>query len=117
MAIERPDPRVPMNTDRLPKLLALLEADPTDTFCLYGVAQEHVKRGEPAEALRWFEKTIAADPDHAYAWFHKAKTLHGLGQRQQAVEALRHGLAAAQRSGDGKAIGEIEGWLEDLGAA
>jgi tetratricopeptide (TPR) repeat protein len=106
-----------MTIDRLARLLAMLDAEPRDTFCLYGVAQEHVKRGAPEEALRWFEKTIEIDPDHAYAWFHKAKVLSGTGRTPEAVAALRQGLAAARRSGDGKAIGEIEGWLEELNAA
>jgi len=106
-----------MAVERLARLMAMLEADPRDTFCLYGVAQEHVKRGALAEALAWFEKTLEVDPDHAYAWFHKAKVLSGSGRTQEAIAALRSGLAAARRSSDGKAIGEIEGWLEELGAA
>lgn len=103
-------------TDRLGRLLAMVEQDPRDTFCLYGVAQEHVKRGDTAQALAWFDRTLGVDPNHAYAWFHKAKVLHGAGRREEAIAALRSGLDAARRSGDGKAIGEIEGWLEDLGA-
>jgi tetratricopeptide (TPR) repeat protein len=103
-----------MSSDRLAKLLKLLDADPRDTFCLYGVAQEHVKRGDSKEALEWFDRTLAIDPDHSYAWFHRAKVQHAAGGTAEAIDSLRQGLAAARRVGDGKAISEIEGWLEEL---
>lgn len=103
-------------SDRLAKLLKMLELDPRDTFCLYGVAQEHVKRGDSREALAWFDRTLAVDPDHAYAWFHRAKVQHAAGGTADAIGSLRQGLAAARRVGDGKAISEIEGWLEELEA-
>lgn len=103
-----------MAADRLAALMKMLEHEPDDTFCLYGVAQEHVRRGDLAQALEWFDRTIAIDPGHAYAWFHKAKTLDAAGDRAAAGAALRNGLAAAQRAGDGKAASEIAGYLEEM---
>lgn len=104
-----------MPVDRLAALMTMLEREPNDAFCLYGVAQEHVRRGDLAQAIAWFDRTIEVDRDHAYAWFHKAKTLDAAGDRAGAASTLREGLAAAQRSGDGKAASEIGGYLEELG--
>ncbi|MFO0782695.1 MAG: hypothetical protein U0636_03335 [Phycisphaerales bacterium] len=101
-------------TDRLRKLLALLEKDPHDAFCLYGVAQEHASAGRHEEALAWFDRTIAADPTSAYAFFHKARSQEALGQRPEAVETLRQGKAAAMRGQDNHALAEIQGYLDEL---
>ena len=32
-------------SDRLAQLMRMLETDPSDAFCLYGIAQEHAKAG------------------------------------------------------------------------
>lgn len=101
-------------TGRLDALLRMLEADPHDAFCLYGVAQEHARAGRLEEAVAWFGRTIASDPSHAYARFHQAKALEGLGRVPEALTALREGLQAARASGDGKAAGELASYLDEL---
>lgn len=94
--------------------MRMLEADPHDAFCLYGVAQEHARAGRLEEAVSWFARTIQADPSHAYARFHQAKALEGLGRVEQAMAALREGLQAARTAGDGKAAGELASYLDEL---
>jgi Flp pilus assembly protein TadD len=101
--------------DRMAALRRMLEHEPDDAFCLYGIAQEHMKRGEPREAVAYFDRAAAADPDHAYAHFHKAKALDGLGDRDGAMAALRAGLAVARRTGDAKAQSEIAAMVDSLG--
>ena len=68
-------PPAPGAGDRLARLLALLESEPGDAFCLYGVAQEHARAGRHEEALAWYDRSLAADPDSGYAYFHKARSL------------------------------------------
>lgn len=99
---------------RLEKLLALSEAEPDDAFCLYAIAQEHLRLGSPEPALAFFERAIAADPDHAYAHFHRGRTLADLGRLAEARSQLAKGLEAANATGDGKAAGEIAALLEML---
>jgi predicted Zn-dependent protease len=101
---------------RLQKLLRMLEAEPGDAFCLYAIAQEHLRLGAPEEALAWFDRTIAADPAHAYAHFHAAKMLEQLGRIGDARRMLDAGRATATRSGDAKAASEIAGYLDTLPA-
>jgi tetratricopeptide (TPR) repeat protein len=110
-----PDP-APAAANRLQKLLALVEQDPSDAFCLYGVALEKAKMAEHESAVEWFDRALAADPDSAYAFFHKARSLVELGRRDQAVLTLQSGLAAATRSRDSHGHAEIEGFLDELGA-
>lgn len=102
-------------SSRLQKLQRLLAAEPNDPFCLYGIAQEHAKLGEIEPALEWYDRTVAADPGHAYARFHKARLLEGLGRIDEARTTLREGLEAARGAGDAKAMSEIAGALEALG--
>ena len=106
--------RKPDRTDRLATLLAMLEREPGDAFCLYGIAQEHAARGAHAEAIAWFDRTIAADPAQGYAFFHKARSLESLGRIPEAVAVLRDGIAAAQRGGDRHAVSELTAFLDEL---
>lgn len=99
---------------RLESLMRLLEKDPSDAFCLYGVAQEHASAGRLEEAVAWFHRTIAADPTHAYARFHLAKALERAGDLPAAVSALQEGLRVARASGDAKAANELAGYLDEL---
>jgi tetratricopeptide (TPR) repeat protein len=92
----------------------MLAQDPSDAFCLYGVAQEHASAGRLDEAVAWFRKTIAADPGHAYARFHLAKALERMEDLDGAVAALREGLQVARAAGDAKAANELAGYLDEL---
>lgn len=94
--------------------MRMLERDPSDAFCLYGVAQEHASAGRLDEAVAWFRKTIDADPGHAYARFHLAKALERQDDVAGAVTALREGLQVARATGDAKAANELAGYLDEL---
>ena len=100
--------------DRIAQLNSILKADPKDTFCLYGLAMEYAKAGQSAQAIEFFDRTIALDPDYHYAYFHKAKTLEEMGEVEAARTTLRAGLQQAQTSGEVKAANEIAGLLDEL---
>ena len=94
--------------------MRMLAQDPSDAFCLYGVAQEHASAGRFDEACAWFRKTIVADPRHAYARFHLAKALERMDDVNGAVTALREGLQVARANGDAKAANELAAYLDEL---
>ncbi len=97
-----------MTTDRLEKLMALLEAEPEDTFCTYGIAMEYVKLNDHEQALHWLDRTLAIDPGYAYAYYQKGRILAMLDQREEARAVLTRGLEAAVASGDQKAHQELQ---------
>ena len=103
-----------MGPDRLASLMAMLEGDPRDAFCLYGVAQEHAKADRLDEAIRWFERLLQVEPTHAYGHFHLAKVLERAGRLSDATEVLQRGLTAARGTGDAKAANEIAGYLDEI---
>ena len=101
-------------TDRLTQLKALLEKDPADPFCLYSIAFEYAKRGDTASAIAYFDRTIDADADYCYAYYHKAKVQKAMGDAQGALATLRKGMQQAQTTGDAKAVAEITTLLESM---
>jgi tetratricopeptide (TPR) repeat protein len=109
------DPQPAAGTgDRLARLLEMLEREPGDAFCLYGIAQEHARAGRHAEALGWYDRALASDPAYCYAYFHKARSLEELDRAEDACATLRTGIDAARRAGDSHALGEMRGYLDQL---
>lgn len=96
------------------QLERLLVTDPTDTFVLYGLAQEHAKAGETDRAVSYYDRVIAIDPHYHYAYFHKARALEEAGRDEEAAATLRAGLDRARTAGDAQAVSEIAGYLDQL---
>lgn len=102
---------------RLAKLESLLIADPRDTFTLYALAQEHAKACDWARAIEFYDRTLAVDSAYCYAYFHKAKAQAALGDAAGAQATVAAGLAAAQRTGDPKALNELASLQMELEGA
>jgi len=100
--------------DRIAQLKTMLEKDPGDSFCLYGLGMEYAKLGQHREAAAWFDRAIEADPDHSYTYFHKARSLQAAGDLAGAAETLKTGMRRAKVVGDAKAVGEIGAYLDEL---
>ena len=98
-------------SDRLTKLLAMLDRQPGDPFTLYAVALEHKKGGDAEQALTFLDQTIQFDPGYCYAYFQKGQILEAT-DLDAAKEAYRAGIAAATRKGDAHARSELEGALQ-----
>ena len=103
-----------MTDDRLAKLMSLLDQEPDDAFCLYGIAQEHASRGDDEEALDWYRRAAEADPNDGYIHFHHARSLDRLGRRTEALDAIRRGQQVADAAGDAHARAELDALLEEL---
>jgi tetratricopeptide (TPR) repeat protein len=101
-------------SDRLAQLEKLLEREPTDPFLLYGVAMEHKKAGRTADAIEFFDRTIAADAGYCYAFYQLGQTYEQMGDVARAKKAYEDGIAAARVKGDDHALSEIEGALSML---
>jgi len=97
--------------EQLEKLLA---SDPRDPFVLYGLAQEHARKGDQARAVQFYDRCLEADPRYCYAYFHKAKALEAAGRAADAIATLKAGLAAAREARDQHALSEIQGYLDEL---
>lgn len=103
----------------MPTVVQLLHAigvDPDDPFLHYALAQELAKgnAGSQAAAVEAYDRCLALDPAYCYAYFHKAKVLEALGRLPDAKAALTLGVSHATRVGDGKALGELSGYLHSI---
>jgi len=103
-----------MSEDRLAQLTAMLETSPDDAFCLYGLAHEYTKRGDAAQAIQYFDRTIEIDPDQCYAYYHKARVLDDEGRTDAARTAARLGADRARVCGDAHALSELHALLDEL---
>lgn len=92
----------------------LLELEPDDPFMLYALATDHAKEAEHESAVEWFAKTIAADADYVYAYYHQARSLEALDRIEEAKATLDTGLEAAKRVSDAKGISEINHYRTSL---
>jgi tetratricopeptide (TPR) repeat protein len=101
-------------TDRINQLRNLLESQPDDTFCLYGIAMEYAKAGQHERAIAHFDLTTEIDPDYCYAYYHKARCLLDAGKDHEAATTLATGLQHARDCGDVHAESEIAALLTDL---
>ncbi len=99
---------------RFDKLMSLFESDPTDAELPYMIAQEHARAGEHDHAVAWYDRCLEIEPEHHYAYFHKARSLDALGRLDDARAALREGARRAQSAGEAKAHSELSGYLEQI---
>lgn len=99
--------------DRVTTLRAMLEADPTNHFVRYGLAQEFVKNGDDSEALEEFRRILAVNPDYQAAYFHAGKALERLGRSEEARSVYTQGIQASFRTGDLHARSELEAALAE----
>jgi len=99
---------------RLEQLQKMLEREPNDTFLLYGIAMEHKKSGDDKTALQMLEKVLQIEPGHGYAYYQRGQIMEMSGDLSGAKQAYTDGIAAAVKSGDTHARGELEGALSQL---
>lgn len=101
---------------RLAFLEALLSSGKADSFARYALALEYEKGQRVDEAIATFDGLRAADPEYLPMYYMAGRLLSTAGQRSRAIEWLEAGAALAERKGDGKAHGEIEGLLVEVRA-
>jgi len=100
--------------DKIAALTEILQLDPTNAFARYGLAMEHIARGNPDAALAEFDTLIAHSPNYVPAYQMSAQTFAKLGRIDAALTRLDAGIAAAGRTGNGHALAEMQALRDDL---
>ena len=88
--------------------------DPGNSFARYGLAMEHIAKGNPVAALSEFDALIVHSPDYVPAYQMSAQTLHALGRDEAALQRLDKGIAVAQRTGNQHALAEMSALRAEL---
>ena len=100
--------------DKVASLNEILQLDPANAFARYGLAIEYAGRGDTDAALAEFTTCIEHNPDYVPAYQMSAQTLVKVGRVSEALERLRAGIGAANRTGNQHAVAEMEGMREEL---
>jgi tetratricopeptide (TPR) repeat protein len=101
--------------DRVAMLTEVLTQNPNDAYARYGLAMEYSSQGNIEKSLKEFGKLLGVHPDYAAGYFMAAQTLMKADRVDDAKEMLTDGIAAAQRSKNAHAAGEMQAMLDDLG--
>ncbi|QEU94097.1 tetratricopeptide repeat protein [Streptomyces kanamyceticus] len=96
---------------------ALAEAPAEKAACLYRVAELAWERGEPTEALRYYDAALAADPEHHPSLAGRGRALAALGRSSQALHAYRSALTKQPTPEYALELGELYESLKLLPAA
>lgn len=72
--------------------VALAETPAEKAACLHGAGELAWERGEPAQALRYFDAALAADRDHHASLAGRGRALAALGRTSEALQAYRSAL-------------------------
>ncbi len=100
--------------DKIAGLKEILAAEPGNAFARYGLALEYVNSGKVEAGLAEFETLLAAHPDYTAGYQMAAQTLAKLERNEEAIAKLKIGVESARKSGNSKALSEMQGMLDEL---
>jgi tetratricopeptide (TPR) repeat protein len=69
-------------------------SDDVNRYCRMGA--QHLERGEPEEALQWYDRAIVVDPENPDAWCGRGKACYDLGRLERADRDFRRALKYAR---------------------
>jgi Tfp pilus assembly protein PilF len=99
---------------RIEKLKEYLLAQPGDSFLQHALALEYIKLGEEQQAKQLFEQLLANHPGYVGSYYHLAKLLERIGEKQQAIATYEAGMLQAKEANDKHAYSELQMALDDL---
>lgn len=100
---------------RKQQLEELLVTEPDDPELRYFLAMEYISAGQNEEAALRLADLVRVAPDYVPAYVQAGQALCRLGRDDEARSVFQSGIAAARRTGDLHAAGEMEGFLDGLG--
>jgi len=100
--------------ERIEKLKEFLAQKPEDSFIQHALALEYIKIGDDASARLLFETLLNRDPEYTGSYYHLAKLLERIGEKEQAIQWFEKGMTKAKEAGDNHAYNELQGAYEDL---
>lgn len=99
---------------RIDKIIEFLNQQPKDNFLRHALALEYIKLGEGIKARDLFLAILTDAPDYIGSYYHLAKCLEQLDQKEEAIIWYEKGMAAAKLAKDDHAYRELQAAYEDL---
>lgn len=100
--------------NRIERIIEFLNQQPKDNFLRHALALEYIKIGEELKARDLFLEILTEFPDYIGSYYHLAKVLEKLEQREAAIEWYEKGMAAAKLAKDDHSYRELQAAYEDL---
>lgn len=100
--------------DKILKLKEYLDRQPDDAFLMHALALEHIKMNDLVAARALFERVLAVDPGYTGTYYHLAKLLESLGEKEQAIGIYIRGMEVCKEADDQHAYRELLAAYEDL---
>lgn len=100
--------------DRIAKLKAFLEENPSDNFIQHALALEYIKIGDDLAARQLFENILAHDANYIGSYYHLAKLLERNDEREAAIQWYELGMMKAKEAGDQHAYNELKSAYEEF---
>lgn len=86
-------------TDRIDALKGMLEKRPDDARLRFGLAMEYLTAGRTGEGVEHLRLYLDSAEDEGNAWGRLGQALMELGREEEAREAMKTGIEAAERHG------------------
>src|SRR5688572_20468810 len=86
-------------SDRIAVFEQMLEADPSNTMVMFGLAKEYEKLGRHNDVIRVLEDDLAKSDDEGNAYGTLASAYEKTGDREKAIETYRKGIDVSMAHG------------------
>jgi Tfp pilus assembly protein PilF len=101
-------------TSTVANLEKMLAAGRDGALLRYGLGNEYLKAGDPAQAAEHLRRATELDANYSAAWKLLGRALAEAGSADAAREAWRRGIAVAEARGDKQAGKEMAVFLRRL---
>ena len=86
-------------SDRIQVFEQMLEADPSNTMVMFGLAKEYEKLGQDADVIRVLENYLSKADDEGNAYGTLANAYALSGHREKAIEIYKKGIDVSMAHG------------------
>ncbi|HXH03597.1 MAG TPA: tetratricopeptide repeat protein [Candidatus Competibacteraceae bacterium] len=93
---------------------ALLARGQDNALVRFTLGGAYLRAGDARRAVAHLRAALVHDPSYSAAWKLLGQALTGAGQRDEAMETYRRGIATAMAKGDRQAAKEMEVFLRRL---
>ena len=73
----------------------------------YSLGLEYAKAGQAAKAIEFFRAALEFDQQYSVAWKMLGQALADANRPEEAIDAWKSGIAAAEKKGDKQALKEM----------
>jgi predicted Zn-dependent protease len=99
---------------RIERIIEFLNQQPKDNFLRHALALEYIKIGEEQKAQDLFIDLLTESPEYIGSYYHLAKCLERMNDKEAAILWYEKGMAAAKTAKDNHAYSELQAAYEEL---